>query len=70
MALNAVTSRSDLARLAGRAPFSSEECKRLFSRGNSRKWENVFSNNAAMITELLFDYYTFGIPPEYRCPPT
>src|ERR1700737_2184304 len=61
MALDAVTSRLGLARLAARAPFSSEECKglSLFSRGN-RKWENMFSNNAAMIT-LLFDYYTFGI---------
>jgi hypothetical protein len=35
----------------------------LFSRGNSRKWENIFSNNAPVITELLFDFgYTFGIP--------
>jgi len=54
-----------LFRLDDQAPFSLGERKgfSLFSRGDSRKWENIFSNNAPVITELLFDFgYTFGIP--------
>ena len=65
MALNAVAERLGLARLDGRVPFTSAERKglSLFSRGNSRKWENIFSNDDAAVTELLFDFsYTFGIP--------
>jgi len=64
-ALNAVVARLGLFRLDDQAPFSLGERKgfSLFSRGNSRKWENIFSNNAPVITELLFDFgYTFGIP--------
>ncbi len=63
-ALTAVAARLGLLRLEGKAPFSSEERKgfSLFSRGNGRKWENIFSSNAP-VTELLFDFgYTFGIP--------
>jgi hypothetical protein len=44
-------------------PFTKEESKKfkLFSRGNSGKWVNVWSNQPG--TRLLFDFrYVFGIP--------